>query len=57
VVLAGLPADLLAWTTDPRAEAVEACRRARAAGCGTHRGWRNARILDYLRSVGQPAGG
>jgi hypothetical protein len=52
MVLAGTPADLMPWTTDPRAEAIEACRRARAAGCHLHLDWRNARVMDYLRSVG-----
>jgi hypothetical protein len=57
MVLAGAPADLLPWTGDPRAEAVEACRRARTAGCHANRDWRTARVMDYLRSVGQGSAG
>lgn len=49
---ARLPADLRSWTEDPRREAVEACRRARAGGCATDARWRDARVLDYLRCVG-----
>jgi hypothetical protein len=55
LVLAGTPADLMPWTADPRAEAVEACRRARSAACHTHVEWRKARVMDYLRSVGTPS--
>jgi len=48
--LAAAPADLHPWTADPRREAVTACRRARAAGCQSDVQWRNARVLDYLRT-------
>jgi len=51
VVAARIPPDLRAWTVDPRAEAIEACRRARVAGVSTNARWRDARVLDYLRSV------
>jgi hypothetical protein len=50
-VRARVPADLRPWTDDPRQEAVESCRRARAAGCGGNSRWRDARVLDYLRCV------
>ncbi|MEZ0206126.1 hypothetical protein [Ideonella sp.] len=50
--LPDLPADLRAWTTDTRQEAVLACQRARAAGCQHDANWRSARVMDYLRSVG-----
>ncbi len=48
-VCAATPADLRPWTADGRAEAVAACQRARAAGCAADDGWRQARVLDYLR--------
>lgn len=56
IVLPDVPADLLPWTPDGRAEAVAACQRARAAGCHLDDGWRQARVLDYLRSVRRPEG-
>jgi hypothetical protein len=49
--LAGTPADLQPWTTDGRAESVAACQRARAANAHRDGGWRQARVLDYLRTV------
>ncbi|WP_367154610.1 hypothetical protein [Methylomonas sp. HYX-M1] len=49
-VLSKAPADLQAWTADPRQEAITACRRARNAGCHTDSQWRDARVLDYLRA-------
>jgi len=49
--LAGTPADLQPWTTDGRAEAVAACQRARAARAHLDDRWRQARVLDYLRSL------
>jgi len=49
--LPDLPADLRPWTADTRQEAVQACQRARAAGCQLDAEWRTARVLDYLRSV------
>lgn len=51
VVASRIPPDLRPWTTDPRAEAIEACRRARVAGVSTDTRWRDARVLDYLRCV------
>lgn len=56
-VAAGIPQDLRPWTADARAEAVEACRRARAAGCHTDPRWRDARVLDFLRIRTGAAGG
>lgn len=50
-----LPADLQPWTTDPRDEAVRACRRARAAGAADDADWRRARVSDYLRLLRAPA--
>jgi hypothetical protein len=50
-VWAATPADLLPWTGQAREEAVAACRRARVAGCHLDASWRQARVLDYLRSV------
>ncbi|MBP2298409.1 hypothetical protein [Azospirillum picis] len=47
--LAGVPADLHPLTGQRREEALLVCRRAQAAGCWGDDGWRNARVLDYLR--------
>lgn len=49
-----LPADLRPWTADARAEAVQACQRARAAGAATDPNWRVARVSDYLRLLRTP---
>lgn len=49
--LAWVPDDLRPWTDDPRAEAVLACQRARAAGAAHDAHWRHARVADYLRVV------
>lgn len=50
-LLATVPPDLWALTDDGRAEAVAACRRARACGCHQDVGWRNVQVLEYLRIV------
>lgn len=49
VLLASVPADLHPATGDGRAEAVAACRRARACGCHRDTGWWQVRMRDYLR--------
>jgi len=49
-VLSKAPADLHPWSTDNRQESINACRRARAAGCQSDSQWRDARVLDYLRT-------
>ncbi len=48
-VLAHVPIDLHPLTGDGRAEAVAACRRARACGCHRDPGWRDVRVMEYLR--------
>jgi hypothetical protein len=55
-LLAALPADLHPCTQQTKDEAVMACRRARAAGCHRRADWRQARLLDYLRSLQGPTG-
>ncbi|MEO8297300.1 MAG: hypothetical protein ABI574_05775 [Burkholderiales bacterium] len=55
-LLAATPADLQPWTSQGGVEAVMACRRARAAGGHLSADWRQARLLDYLRSLQGPAG-
>ncbi|MGZ5051973.1 MAG: hypothetical protein ACXWF8_04670 [Methylobacter sp.] len=50
-ILARTPTDLQPWTDQHRDEAILACLRARAACCHTDDGWRQARVLDYLRSL------
>jgi hypothetical protein len=50
-LLAQTPADLRPWTIQSREEAMAACQRARAAGCHLQADWRQARVLDYLRSL------
>jgi len=55
-LLAALPADLHPCTQQMKDEAVMACRRARAAGCHLRADWRQARLLDYLRSLQGPVG-
>lgn len=53
-LLGQTPADLKPWTHQGRAEAVEACRRARAGRCQFDSQWRQARVLDYMRSLRGP---
>ena len=53
--LSRLPDDLQPWTADARQEAVLACQRARAAGAALDPHWRHARVIDYLRLLGDPA--
>ena len=48
-ILTNLPQDLLPKTTNSRAEAIEACRIARAAGYSENGPWRDDRVRDYLR--------
>lgn len=48
-VLSTVPADLLPMTGNGRAEAVAACRHARACGCHRDDGWRDVRVREYLR--------
>jgi hypothetical protein len=50
-LLTQTPADLRPWTQNGRDEAIAACQRARAAGCHLRADWRQARVLDYLRSM------
>lgn len=50
-VLTATPADLQPWTDQHRDEAVIACLRARTADCHSNAQWRQARVLDYLRSL------
>lgn len=50
-VLARTPDDLQPWTAQRRDEAIIACQRARAAHCHANAQWRQARVLDYLRSL------
>ncbi|MGF7211961.1 hypothetical protein GGE65_006583 [Skermanella aerolata] len=51
-VLAGVPPDLRQRVGDGgRGEAVTACREARGAGFQTDVGWRNKRVMDYLRMM------
>jgi len=50
-LLAQTPADLRPWTSDGRAEAIAACHRARAANAQRDERWRQARVLDYLRTT------
>jgi len=50
-LLASFPADLYAWTNNGREESITACLRARAANCHNDSQWRNARVMDYLRSI------
>lgn len=50
-ILASTPADLKAWTPHGKEEAIVACQRARAANCQEDITWRDARVLDYIRSV------
>ncbi|OAI03742.1 hypothetical protein [Methylomonas methanica] len=55
VLLANSPADLRPWTAKGRDEAILACQRARIADCAADDRWRQARVLDYLRSLRGPA--
>lgn len=55
-LLRRVPVDLRWWTGTPRREAVEACRRARAAACHEDPRWRKARVLDLLRGREVAAG-
>lgn len=55
VLLANTPADLRPWTAKGRDEAILACQRARNADCAADERWRQARVLDYLRSLRGPA--
>ncbi|NJA05592.1 hypothetical protein HC024_07620 [Methylococcaceae bacterium WWC4] len=48
------PADLRPWTERGGDEAVAACRRARLGACAADDRWRQARVLDYLRSLQSP---
>lgn len=50
-VLATVPPDLRALSGDGRAESLAVCRRARACGCHQDVGWRDVRVLEYLRIV------
>lgn len=50
-VLTRTPDDLQPWTDRHRDEAIIACQRARAARCHANAQWRQARVLDYLRSL------
>jgi hypothetical protein len=51
-VLAGVPADLrLRAGGDGSKEVVTACQQARDAGFQTDVGWRNKRVMDYLRMM------
>jgi hypothetical protein len=51
-VLAGVPADLRPQAPDGGLrEAVSACEHARAANLQFDIGWRNKRIMDYLRMM------
>ncbi|MES2207461.1 MAG: hypothetical protein V4525_11805 [Pseudomonadota bacterium] len=50
-ILATTPADLKAWTHHGKEEAIVACQRARVANCQEDTTWRDARVLDYVRSV------
>lgn len=54
-LLADTPADLRPWTAQGRDEAIIACRRARIAHCAADGQWRQARVLDYLRSLRAPS--
>lgn len=55
-LLAQTPADLRPLTANGRAEALAACQRARAAQAQRDERWRQARVLDYLRTTrGLPA--
>jgi len=56
-IATSLPADLRPQTSDPRQEALAACRAARAAAHQEHGPWRQARVSDFLRLMaarGQP---
>ncbi|AMK78676.1 hypothetical protein A1342_00905 [Methylomonas methanica] len=55
VLLANTPADLRPWTDTGRDESILACQRARIAHCAADERWRQARVLDYLRSLRGPA--
>jgi hypothetical protein len=50
MVLDHLPDDLRPRASDPRAEAVAACRTVRAAAPPEVGAWRDARVGDYLRT-------
>ncbi len=54
-LLVNTPADLRPWTAKGRDEAILACQRARIADCAVDDRWRQARVLDYLRSLRGPA--
>lgn len=49
------PDDLRPWTERGRDEAIAACRRARLGACAADDRWRQARVLDYLRSAQSPS--
>lgn len=49
VILDTLPEDLHPKSADGRAEAIQACRRARAAAHTEDGPWRKDRVMDYLR--------
>lgn len=52
-LFARVPADLRPRTSDRRAESVAACRWARDTGCDRDPGWRDVRVMEYLRFAGR----
>lgn len=52
-LLARVPADLRPRTSDGRGESVAACSWARQTGCDQDPGWRNVRVMEYLRFAGR----